>query len=576
MPRLQATARAPEFAVSTADGVLHAYAPDPASHEPSYSIADDLLEATVAAVGAEQWELRIVRADREIQKVYFPWQSQRAPLDSDISDDIFYYPMFLGYSHKAAACDRDFEWHGSDPQTYPGGTFSPLVVMADADDARIVAATNWPPRAVIPMYSAQRMVLLYKEALQPGATAAYRALVARLDGRASTGEVPWQLAIDRYKDWLDSKLPPPTYPEWMWRGEGYLAIGLQNQRDYSIDSIKKQWGPIRDVYPWIVFWGQMSAYAGDCCALEQGFHARYDPTLAQFARNEVDAAGYHAAYYSAPHSGTSAGDPKRLLDTPAGEAWLRGWLDRNRDRGANSFYIDTLGRAYWGSPEAVLNLFRSGVLPRDSLIEGVVDIYPVPGLASGVLTGYDWTCGAPQKTPENSTITTFPRFGRYLLRDRMIYLGPSNSDFIFWGDSRNWMKNDSLSRACGYVAHCRANGPCEQWAEREAFLLGARLDASRLHESTLLERIIRLRQGVGWWARRPVYYDTKGLDLSSVPVGARVEIRRFVDKEGADLFAIYNVTRAKGVTFGYEGRSIAVPADTLSIVDLKGLRRVPR
>src|ERR1044071_4815441 len=112
--------------------------------------------------------------------------------------------------------------------------------MADDASAKIVAATNWPPKKVTPFYAAQRMILEYDVPVLAGTTATYGAIIATVTGDAASGKVPWQLAVDLYKSWLDSKIQV-NYPAWMWDGQGFLNIGLQNYLTFDITSIDNLW-----------------------------------------------------------------------------------------------------------------------------------------------------------------------------------------------------------------------------------------------------------------------------------------------------------------------------------------------
>ena len=105
--------------------------------------------------------------------------------------------------------------------------------------------------------------------------------------------------------------------------------------------------------------------------------------------------------------------------------------------------------------------------------------------------------------------------------------------------------------------------------ERQAFLLGAKLDAMHVAESpqqpgvpnAALARIITLRRATSWWAREPVYLDRLG--VSAMPSG--IDVRRFRDRDGATLLAIDNPQQRAGKTVRVDGRAVSIPADALSI-----------
>ena len=524
-----------------------------------WSVEDVRLKATITDLGNSQWSLEI-QAKINLTDINFPYQTKRSPLDADISDDIYYYPYILGQSEKASNRDTDWLWMGME---YPATAFAPLVVMADSHSARIVAAVNWPPKSVIPQYAAQRQVLRYQfEKIAAGSTKTFKALIATVKGNVDTGQVPWQLALDLYKTWLKSVVTV-RYPDWMWQSEGIFNVQLQNLTDFNIAALSKNWDEAKSTFPWLLMWGQMSTYAGDCCKMNYTMHERYQPALPDFVKSVVQS-GYHAGYYCAPFVLIPDFSSKIFLDTPEGVAWLTGWLSANRNYNANSFYLDTLGRTNWGDPAAILELFKNGTIPEETLIEGLVDIYPAPGLVSGCLTGGD-RCGAPFKQAKDWPLTTFPRFGRYLLGDRIIYEGPSNNDHLFWGNTHYWKGVD------GYDLYCRENAPCEYGTERLAFLLGAKIDwysgLDGWGKNPVINEILSERHRVNWWGRRPVYMDTKNRDLRAIPKTSRVEISRFEDTDGKSLIAVSNPNLEEGLTFNWNGIKIKVPVQKIAILD---------
>jgi hypothetical protein len=539
----------PQFLVATPAGQSYVYS--------DATVDNSLMTARITDLGNDQWKLEIT-AKQDIRHVWFPWQPDRTPLDNDITDDIFYYPYLTGKAEKASTRNQDWTWSGL---AYPGLCYAPLVVMADGDNARIVAATNWPPRKVTPFYAAQRLALQYQDVnMKAGATVVFQALIAEVQGNDSEGSAPWQLALDKYRTWLDSRMTPVRYPMWMQQAEGWFNVGLMNMTRFDLESVRSRWNRWKEVLPWIQFWGQMSNYAGPsnlavppllpdektgCCHRQQEMHSRYLPALVEFVRTEVTAAGYHAGFYSAPfYEGEN--EAARYLDTPEGRTWLQNWLFRNRvEYGANAYYIDVLGAVYWGNPETVMELFTNGFIPENSVIEYPVDIYPSACLISGSLTGGSLN-GGPGITPETANSTTFPRFGRYLLGDRIMFLGQSNGDHKYWGPSANY------------------------WTERQAFLLGAKLDASNPDDNYNAETpnpyilaIKREHDRTGWWSRQPRYLDTRG--LSAIPPG--VEVRRFLDKDGKNLFAVDNPNEQEGLSFSFQGRSIPIPAWKIAAID---------
>ena len=237
-------------------------------------------------------------------------------------------------TEQAASRNQDWHWWG---QPYPGGRVCPLTVMANDSSARIVAATNWPPKRVIPYYAAQRQVLYYYTPISSGATASFSALIATVSGDAPHGNVPWQLAIDLYRSWLDKNMPAVSYPSWMINAQGFLDVQLENHsRPPTAATLNALWQPVKSYYPLVLLWGQMSAYAGGCCTLNYAINSSHLVDVTTFTKSVVSS-GYHAGYYSAPIYNSPAG----YLTTTGGVSWLSKWIASNQLNGANSFYIDS-------------------------------------------------------------------------------------------------------------------------------------------------------------------------------------------------------------------------------------------
>ena len=77
-----------------------------------------------------------------------------------------------------------------------------------------------------------------------------------------------------------------------------------------------------------------------------------------------------------------------------------------------------------------------------------------------------------------------------------------------------------------------------------------------------LQMIISERDRVGWWQRRPAYMDVVG--LTQVPAG--VDVRRFVDSSGINLFVIDNWQQQTGKQFLFNGTPVPIPAERVKIV----------
>src|SRR5580704_2874254 len=555
---VSAQSNPPELSVTTSsDGVAHVYSMFTQLNSTQYTVSDPVISATVTDLGSGKWKIEVT-ANRNLSSVYWPWQTNRTPLSATPANDIYYYPYMLGITEQAPNHNLDWTWWGL---PYPGSAFAPLTVMANDSSARIVAATNWPPKRVIPYYAAQRQVLYYDTPISAGNTESFSALIATVSGDARHGNVPWQLAIDLYRTWLDANMSAVSYPSWMINAQGFLNIQLQNfSSSITATDLNSLWQPLKSYYPLVLFWGQMSPHAGGCCTPSYTFDSSHLPDIPNFTHGVVSS-GYFAGYYSSPIYTGSSG----YLDTTAGVSWLSNWIASNQSYGANSFYIDTLGRRFYGNPTNVMNLFADGTIPKNSIIEGAVDIYPVVGLVSGALLGDKNGCGAPQRTPQNSVKSSYPQFGRYILKDRILLSGEANTDYRFWG-AGDWSRpGDSLATYCGLPAWCNSNGPCAHGTERLAFILGNKLDVEHPKDNPVLDAINTARVNSNWMQRQPVFLNTQGLDLSHIPSTSGVRITLFQDSGGKHLIAISNPRLESGLTFGFNNQTYMVPSDGVGI-----------
>ena len=508
--------------------------------------------------GGEEWEL-VVRAKRDLSGVWFPRPVRSATLDPASPATVLLYPMMLGVAVQApSAAALGLDW-----RTYPGECFAPLLVLADARRSEMVAATNWPPRSVVPVFADGGLGMRYREVVPAGQERRYRALIARRSGDEADGRAPWLLATLAYREWLRPNLESagllPGAPQWILDSDGWQNVQLQNLVDFDPGALEQRWRRWKDLLPWMQLWGQMSDYAGrrtvastlglgeevGCCMDRLQLHPRYQDGLAGVVA-DVAARG-RVGLYARPRSPYA-----RLDGDGAGAAerrFLLGWLALNRDQlGANAFYVDVLGHCWFGEPIEVARFVRDQ-LPPATVVEYAVDVYPRPALVSGSLTGGSFG-GGPTREPRElgalaTARTTFPRFGRAVLAEHTLFLGESNGDHVFWGS---------------------ANG---HWAERQAFLLGAKLDAMRVGDgrddparpNEALRRIIAARRAADWWRRAPVYRDRLG--ISGVPDG--VDVRRFRGSAGEDLLVVDNPGRRSGSSVRVDGRALALDAEPLSI-----------
>jgi hypothetical protein len=537
----------PELSVTTSsDSVAHVYSTYTQINSTQYVVSDSVINATVTNLGGAEWKIDVT-ANRNLSSIYWPWQTNRTPLGATLTNDIYYYPFILGLTEQAPNHNVDWTWWG---RPYPGDAFAPLTVMANDSSARIVAATNWPPKRVIPYYAAQRQVLYYDTPIPTGNTVSFSALIATVSGDAPHGNVPWQLATDLYRTWLDANMGAVSYPSWMINAQGFLDIQLEAFfPSPTATALNTLWQPVKSYYPLVLFWGQMSAYAGGCCDLIYTPNSSHLPDIPNFAKSVVSS-GYYVGYYSAPIYTSSSG----YLDSAGGVSWLSNWITSNQSYGANSFYIDTLARRYYGNPTNVVNLFSNGTIPKNSIIEGAVDIYPAAGLVSGALLGDENGCGAPQKTPQNSVKSSYPQFGRYILKDRILFSGAANTDYRFWGTGRWTLPGDTLSTYCEIPAWCNTN----------------KLDVMDPTNNPVLDAINTTRMNSNWMQRQPVFLNTQGLDLSHIPSTSAVRITLFQDSRRNHLIAISNPKLESGLTFGFNNQTYTVPSEGvgISILDL--------
>lgn len=577
----------PYFAFRNSSGQLKTYTSNWVSQtNTSRFYSDEFVDADIRYLGNKVWNLEIRTKNYPINNITFPYDHEGYSLDGDSDDEFVLYPLYMGAAYKLNTSTR---WAWKAGLYYPR-MFAPLAIAADEDDARIFAAANWPPKTsqVYWTYNEvdgnrNKMMIVYREdALAPHAISNYRALISVVHANMSRGEHAWQKAANVFKFWIKNKIEQENltvdFPAELKNLDGFLNVQLENSPNftYAFPGIQTRWNDYKEYFPLILFWGQMSNYADpdfmdfvpwngttppqsnfsgvppiqvgedlSCCLVNRSIHVRYIPDLINFAAN-VKTEGKHIGYYSRPRK---IGDVPGLLTDESvydGETNLEfydSWLDIQKENfGANAYYLDTLGGAYYGDALSIARLVRDH-FPDWSVIEMPKDIYPAPFLISGSV-GLGQNYGGSGKTLQtlNGTDTLpFPGFGRYILDDKIMFLGESNGDYAYWGQDN------------GY------------WTERQAFLLGAKFDVMHPEETQgvmnkALSGAIVERSNVGWWEREPKYFDTEG--ISNVASG--VEIRRFVDKNGVTLLAVDNHLRIDEISFNFFGepRIINAPDDS--------------
>ena len=574
--------------------------------------------AKVRYLGGGEWQLdlHIKPGVFRVPALQFPSQSEPAPL-GDSDDDVYYYPFLSGVAERY---DHRADPNNSFGLTYPGGTFAPLALLADPDDARLIFASNWPPVAVSPVYGGGRLTLWYQDAVStdtgggtgkaflngwlpglqstplPGETRTYRFVEVRVSPPdVPAGTLAWHVAIDHYKRWLVAHRGPlPPVPEWQQASHGFIGVQLESMVTWDptyLFDLVADWGA--DM-PSILIWGQMSDYRGDCCTPTTDLHPRYDMLEETIAG--LRALGQRVGLYIAPNW-QEIPNPGWRLHEEVSAAFLTDWLDANIAYGADVHYIDTLARVPWASPALIRNLFHAtadcaelaaygpevraacGRLPPGTVIEGAVDIYPAAGLMDGSLTGFDQTgLQVMEATPYelmNDTqplsrvrpFVTFPRLGFYLMDEHVLHLGGYNNDYRLAGTSDTNFDD---------VVNELDDSTDWYWSERDAFLLGARITGAKLEvwlpgrglvRNPMLGEIIAERDRFGFFARRTRYRDVIGIGgLGALPAG--VDVRRFTDAAGGTLLAVVNWTETADLSVTVDGQVVPLCARRFTLVDV--------
>ena len=530
------------FAVTPESGVFTGF--DKTTSETSdgavTTFSSDSCTATIRVREGGEYELTL-HALRNLTQVWFPWSPTLYPCDR------IYYPHLMGLeidNHRLNVAS----WSDSRRAVYPGQTVFPGGVMEGETEGRGVFATNWPPQQLDVLYARGEVTMRYDEPLAAGQSRTYRCLV--VDEQGKDGIRPWQKAIDRYKVWLRGKMQPEglwpvEYPPWLASANGWSNVQLQDY-DQPMDEVRYRWEAWGGVFPIVQTWGSMSdRYYGPnqgtgCCEIDTGLNPRNAelPALSQWIRDQ----GGHVGHYARPrNTGPVAGaDP----NADANRQWLLDWMDINLHQyNANEIYLDWFIARPLGPVLDVAYQFRDGVWGYETVCERAVDVYPTAFLMSGALWGGpDFNTVAYETlsdAPLSQTGIAFPRLVRYLLDDRIIFLGESNGDHVLW----------STNHGAGY------------WGERQAFLLGCKLDwmqrpdAGGSDNPAVLAILEAWRQS-NFWNRQPVYADTLG--LTDVPAG--VEVRRFTGSAGETILAIDNKAGVDSVTLTVDGQPVTLSA----------------
>jgi hypothetical protein len=497
------------------------------------------------------WRLQLTtRAD--ISRVSWPFEHPGTGLGGDMSDDRVYFPLVGGVVEREGA-RVPYGWHG---YRYPGESFAPIMISADATRASLVASIDPQHGSVFPMHARAQSLILHCPIqagsndcapVPAGAQTEYQILYGTLTGDAT--HPPWFLAADRYRCWLRMTTPEPSFPPEMWAEEAFLGVGLQDLSDDLAAPGQADVSWFHDVRfaPWadrmgigrVLFWGQMAAYHEGCCIERFGFDPRYDRELDGVVA-QIKSAGRKVGFYTGVNNALG-------MSGPAGAAWLRDWRLATEARGANSVYVDELGRGSWGAEVAThLPRFSDGTIGPDALVEGYVDVYPRAALLSGALyfnapsrrTVPTPLCPAnpyphPICDPACEDTCAFLPLVRAVMGNHVGYFGGANGGHLYMGGAHAY------------------------YVERQAFLIGLKLDLWVPDDSAgAWESVKALRTGVGWWAQRPVYKDR--MLLSSVPAG--VDARLHKASDGRCFVTVDNAARLVNATLLVNGFSYAIPA----------------
>lgn len=569
----QSTPPIPAFRVQLADGTYREYAG-------ATAYDDGQVRAKLTHLGNGRWRLNLRNLGPQlIREVWYPWIGDRPALGGNESDDLLYYPNLFGVAKRAVIPmllgeDQDelAEWYGSN---YPGSAAAPLMVLADRTQGILLAAANWPPQKVSPRFAQDQLGILYFLFMFPNQVRDFDGFYVVADGNTNAGRIPWQLALDPYKAWLKQRMAAagltPDYPEAMRRANGWIQVALSTFAEFDPDVLRNLWNRWGDRLPWMQCWGQMSNYSGPpfgepdlhnavpplepgeetgCCMDVIEPHERYIPGLFEVGQEIIEDDGLFGLYSRPP-------DPYAPLTTPNSPSleFLENWTDSHALLGANAFFVDAVGGYDFGDPLAIAHLLRDN-FPAMTVIEHTTDMYGAAHLIGGSLWGgWNWHTdphdAATMIDSPQFQKGTAPAFMRYLLDDRIIFLGCANGDHSFWGQATGK----------GY------------YSERQVFLLGAKYDVSYylIAESAnqqntmniVMSRAISEWQRVNFWEREPQYVHRAG--IFHVPPG--VDVRRFVDRDGINLFAIDNPNGVVGQTFTFMNHQLAVPAEPLSIVE---------
>ena len=513
-------------------------ADEPQSTEEIQRFTGSWGSATIRAVSPMEYELTL-HAAVDTSRVFFPWFAHDYPCDRIL------YPHMMGLVIDNHRLTRG-RWSDESIAIYPGQTVFPGAVMETDQEARGVFAVNWPPVDVYAIYAKGRVVMRYDQWLAAGQTRRYRAMI--VDATGDAGALAWHKALDPYKQWLTANMQsdgllPVQHPTWLLDAHGWSNVQLQDYDD-PMGEVRYRWDEWSDLFPLVQTWGHMSGrhYPPDestgCCLIDTNLHPRNAELPAISA--QIVAEGGRIGHYVRPRNAGPVAGTHPAAD--GNRQFMLDWIEKNRvEFAGNMNYLDWFIARPLGPVLDVAHQFRDGLWGEGTVCERAVDVYPTAFMMSGALWGgarFQTTAALTlEDAPPGQMGISFPRLVRYVLDDRVIFLGESNGDHVLWGTSRG-----------GYF-----------WGERMAFLLGCKLDWMQREDSgaganPAVPAIVQAWTESQFWQRQPVYLDTLG--LNNVPPA--FDIRRFRGSSGETILAIDNSVGLPVVRFQLDSHPVTV------------------
>lgn len=597
------------------------------------------IEAEVECLGDNFWNLTVNNLSQNtISNVYFPYDFEEKILNENEFDDVIYYPRRSGMAYKASIAggvDGD-KWHqhlqGEIYPCYPGECFSPLIIKADDFDYELYAAASWPPKAVTPQWSKNKMRLKFESEINAGGNDNFQIIKASGEADLENAKKPWQIAIDVYREWFLEKIKAEglevDYPQWLRKTHGYVMELIYEDKNYEngfeLDKFRTKWDSYKDIFPYLQIWGQMAGFpyegrAAGCCLLDRDIDESFLTNqnnildLVDEIKNEGKRVGfYQRGYRPSQDSGLYFTLDSNMQFVPEGEEervtqfeYLKGWIEKNEiEYRSNAFYIDVLGAAFFGDPLNVAKMFVEGednyLFREGSIIEHPIDIYPTAYLAGGDIYGGieidevykdSLALGGPFKEIGRDPVVTFPQMARYLLRDRIFFSGYSNGDYLFWGKKKGENEEgiyhpgtipdgnrlfSNLPAFSDQAPQCNEEeSKCNYFTERQLFLLGNKIEGFYLKDNFYLEDS-ELNEALKLIIDLRNNFnwwerDLVYLDTNGLKnVPDEIEVRVFADKNGEILFAIDNWSQVEGLSFEYLplNQTIEVPTYKLSVLEV--------